>query len=210
MQHKDEATMHDRKRILGLLGTAALAACAHRSSGAELETEGAKPLRPGPSRDCGALEQATPAVSELRDLSFLLGCWKVAETFEAGPMGAGGSGEAEMSARIGPGGNSIIIDYVSTRGPMSGFAMHEIITWEAQQRAYQMVYVTSRSGAELSRGTRRDDSFVFEREATHGGRTFVSRGIITDVRSDSFAMESHVAPSGGPAQRIMRLEYTRR
>lgn len=147
---------------------------------------------------------------DLAPLAFMLGTWRVAEIHDAGPMGKGGRGLGEMVARAGPGGTSLVIDYRSLEGPVIGFSMLEIFTFEREKNRFQQAYVTSWSkGLVVVVGERLDSGFVFERKIDRNGRVFHSRGTIQEISKASFVMESHMAPAGGDSTRTMRLEFSR-
>lgn len=141
---------------------------------------------------------------------FMLGSWKTKETLDPGPMGKGGQGVGEMVVSVGPGGRSIVIDYRTVEGPMSGFAMHEIITFDPETQSFQQAYVTNRTdGLVTARGTAHDDGFIFEHAVGMNGQTFLSRGTIQEISKNSFAMEGLMGPEGGEMSRMMRLEHSR-
>lgn len=145
------------------------------------------------------------------DFRFMVGEWTVTETLEPGPMGAGGSGTGRMVATLGPAGNSVLVDYRTETGPMKGFAMHEILSWDGEGETFSQTYVTSfEPGAASASGSFVDGAYVTERVVgEQDGTTFVSRGLITDVTQTGFAMESFIGPKGGPMAKVLRLDCVR-
>lgn len=147
---------------------------------------------------------------DLSPLRFMLGAWHVDEIHSAGPMGKGGRGKGEMVAKAGPGGHSLILEYRTLEGPMAGFSMLEIFTFEKSKGRFQQAYVTSWSqGLDVVIGEHDEKGFLFDRKIERNGGVFTSRGTIQEITEASFAMESHMGPADGETTRTMRLEFSR-
>lgn len=158
-----------------------------------------------------ALHLPALAQQEAERLEAMAGTWDVAYEIAPGPSGRGGSGEGTMTARRGPAGNSLILDFESDSGPTAGFRIHQIIAWNTDRKAYDVVWVDSfNPGVIAAEGQARGDEIVYSRESVRGGVRVVTKGVVSAVRSGSFTITSFLSLDGGPDVETMTLTYRRR
>lgn len=144
-------------------------------------------------------------------LEAMVGDWHVDYEMAPGPSGRGGSGEGAMTARRGPAGNSLILDFESTSGPTAGFEIHQVIAWDPDRQAYDVVWVdTYNPGVQTAGGRADGDEIVYSREAVHGDVRMVTKGVVSAVGTRSFTITSYLSLDGGPDVKTMTLRYSRR
>ncbi|HEV1993238.1 MAG TPA: VOC family protein [Candidatus Acidoferrum sp.] len=118
---------------------------------------------------------------EMEKLKFLLGKWNATVTYEKTPLfPQGGEARGPYTAKLGPGGFSVIADFEGTGGPEGAFQGHEIITWDPQENGYKRyTFGNSFPGAFVSNGHWEGQKLVFEGDLEFGGAKFHFRNELT-------------------------------
>ena len=144
-------------------------------------------------------------------LKSMAGEWRVAYEMAPGPSGGGGAGEGEMTSWLGPGEASLILDYRSTSGPTRGFAIHQMIAWNASEKRFDIVWIDSfNPGVTKAEGKLEGGDIVYQRESVRGEHKVVSKGVISVAGPDSYSITSFMSLDGGPERKTMTLRYVRK
>ncbi len=142
-------------------------------------------------------------------LAFLVGDWDVAEYIAPGVMGPEREGQGKAAIAWGPGNNSVIINYESVSGPMSGFQITQFVSKDQADNAFELAWVDSFTpGVTLRQGMLRDDgSFRFTSVAEINGANVTQISLIS--RTDSgFMIETFNEMEDYDPALSMRLTYT--
>lgn len=151
------------------------------------------------------------AQEETARLEAMTGAWDVTYEMAPGPSGRGGSGEGTMTARAGPAGASLILDFKSTSGPTAGSEVHQVIAWNGERKAYDVVWVDSfNRGVVAASGQAKGDEIVYSRESIRGEIRLVTKGVVSAVRSGSFTITNYLSLDGGPDVETMTMRFRRR
>ena len=147
-----------------------------------------------------------PEMKELRDM---VGVWTTAEKFEPSPwMPAGGTASGVNTARLGPGGFSVIIDQRS-KSAMGPFTGHGVLTWDPNDKVYRFVWVDSMSpGAVFETGRKDGDRLVLTGEATMMGKKMAVKDVIGDRTPTSYTLTSYMNDGSGE-KKMMSIRFTK-
>ncbi|HET9529803.1 MAG TPA: DUF1579 family protein [Blastocatellia bacterium] len=136
---------------------------------------------------------------EAEKLKFQLGTFKTVEKHESGPGFAGGEGKGTMTARLGPGGLSLITEYKST-GPMGSFAGHGLTVWDAEAGLYKMHWVDSFTAGSMDMtGRWEGKDLVFNGQTKFMGKTYHMKEVYTDITPTSYTLKMYMGESGPDA-----------
>ena len=155
------------------------------------------------------LQTPRPSVG-LEDLKQLAGTWQVAATRHGVDEGTAPAFTGRSVNRLGPGGRSVIVDFEATAGPFAGFAMHEIIAWDAGMGTAHLVWVDSVTPAvTMISGGVVGSEVVFIGPAGPDGALGGRESAIADLSPDSFTLISRVRRPDGAVQPSLTLRFTR-
>jgi hypothetical protein len=147
-----------------------------------------------------------PEMKELRD--GMVGKWTSEGTMESGPFGPGGPVTGTSTVRSGPGGFSVIMEERSKMGNQS-FAGHGVIAWDAEAKAYKMVWVDSMTpGVVMETGQKEGDNLVFKGEMMMMGKKMSLKDVISDRTPTSYTLTSYMDDGSGE-KKMMSLKATK-
>jgi len=154
----------------------------------------------------GAMAMPKPA-PEMKELRALIGTWTSDETYEPGGPAAG-TGAGTNTARLGPGGFSVLMDQRS-KTPMGPFSGHGVYSWDAEQKSYKGAWVDSMTpGIPTQTGKKDGDTLVFTGEVKMGGKTVKVRDVWSDFTPTSHTLTSY-NDDGSGEKKIMTVKFTK-
>jgi hypothetical protein len=155
----------------------------------------------------GAMAMPKPA-PEMKELRALIGTWTSDEAYEASPMGPAGTGSGTNTARLGPGGFSVLMEQRS-KGSMGAFVGHGVYSWDPDQKAFLGAWVDSMTpGLQTDAGKKVGDTLVFTGETKMGGKTFKVRDVWSDFTPTSHTLTSY-SNDGSGEKKIMTIKFTK-
>lgn len=149
-------------------------------------------------------EKKAPAASmtrpqpgpEMGKIKFLIGTWTYTEKHEPGAMGPGGEAKGTYTAKLGPAGLSIVTDFRST-GPTGESVGHEVITWDANAKAYKFYAFTNDvAGGIISTGRWEGANLVTTGELEFAGQKIAMRGVMSDITGNSVSWQMYTGAPG--------------
>ncbi len=141
----------------------------------------------------------------------LLGRWSVSEKFEAGELGAGGTGEGQSRIYRGPGGLALIQEYRSV-GPLGNFRGHGVMWWNPVAQVFNGVWCDNATpgGCEMQGEAKWDgEQRVWTGVSEATGKKVTFRSVYSDFKPDSFTVKMEFSVAGGPMKPGFTLNYTR-
>jgi hypothetical protein len=172
-----------------------------------LTTTARKPLT-APAK----METAPPQLTaDLQKLKFLIGDWNFTEAYSKSPsMPDGGEGTGTYRAWAGPGGESILTDFVEKSGPMTGAAGHEVFIWDAKQNEYIGYSVVSNfPGGFVRTGRFEDGHLVFHRDMSMHGTSMRMQFVYSEPKPDSLTIETSLGMGDAPLTLAFTTKATR-
>jgi Protein of unknown function (DUF1579) len=145
----------------------------------------------------GGMQMPKPG-QEMKDIRDLVGTWATEEKYEQSPfMPSGGTGTGSNTTRLGPGGFSLLMDQRS-KNAMGSFNGHGIIVWDANAKAYKMVWVDSMTpGVVTETGHKEGDNLVFTGETMMMGKKYAIKDVISDRTPTSYTLTSYMNDGSG-------------
>jgi predicted enzyme related to lactoylglutathione lyase len=191
--------MKNRKGLAGLtvatitLALGLVAAQARQENKAAQETAAPKP---GP---------------EMEKLSFLLGKWDVVSKYEETPLfPRGGEAKGVYAAKAGPGGFSVVADFEAAGGPEGAIQGHEVITWDAREKAYkQYTFGNNFPGAFLATGQWEEHKLVFHGDLEFGGAKLHFRNELTRDAAGAVTMKESYRTGDAPMALMITTKAVR-
>lgn len=162
-----------------------------------------------------ASNQQTPGPQmpgpEMVKLKFMVGEWDVVSTYPKSVLFPdGGEEHGTYSARLGPGGFSIVADFRAdgVEGSVEG---HEITTWDPQENSYMnYTFGNQFPGAYQQRGHWEDDNFIQEGEFNMAGTKFNLRQSVHSDGPNGITLQEWFSQEGAPMQLMQTTKATRK
>lgn len=163
---------------------------------------------------------ARPA-PEMKKLSVLIDAWELTEAWREpvrykrggyeGVPGGGGSGT--LTARPGPGGFSVVLDY-EARNPMGKVASTTVVAWDPERRLYELDEIHSAFPAVLHlTGKFEKGDLVFRGKSGRTGEEeavrLVWKGLGQDAWTATFSAAEE-ADEGGRMERVWTMDLHRK
>ena len=167
--------------------------------------------KPAASKKSGAA--AAPAMpkpaAEMKELRDMIGTWASDEKFEQTPfMPAGGTGSGTNTARLGPGGFTVLMEQRS-KSTMGSFSGHGVFTWDPNEKAYKFVWADSMTpGVVIETGHKEGENLVFKGETTMMGKKMALRDVMSDRSPASYTLTSYMNDGSGEKQ-MMTIKFTK-
>jgi len=182
---------------ISLLALCGLVLCAQEKPAAKKKTaSAASSAKPKPA----------PEMKELREL---LGTWSIEEAWEPSPLApTSGTGTGTLTARLGPGGFTVIIDTQdkTTMGTSRG---HGMFTWEPTEKAYSLVFVDSDTpGFQILTGHKEGDNLVFTAEPVLNGKKVKVKDVISDRTPTSYTFTIYMDDGSGE-KKSMSMKFNK-
>ncbi len=167
-----------------------------------------KPAAPKKSVDNAAMAMPKPA-PEMKELRSMIGSWTSDEQYEVSPfMPAGGTGSGTSTARLGPGGFSVLLE-VRSKNAMGSFTGHGVFTWDANDKAYKSSWVDSMTpGLLVETGHKEGDNLVFTGETHMQGKKISLKDVYSDRTPGSFTLTSYMNDGSGE-KKVMTIKLTK-
>jgi hypothetical protein len=149
--------------------------------------------------------------AELKQLSEVIGgSWNTVVTYEPTPASPkGGTGAGSESVRVGPGGQSLIIE-TSSKSNSGEFRGLGVITRSKPNEGYKLHWFTSASPhASEFIGKWHGQSVVFDGREWVGEQEMASRHSITNIKQNSFDYAIDMGPSPDKLRRTATLRFTK-
>lgn len=150
--------------------------------------------------------QQAPQVRLLSDT--FAGNWDTTEEFEPDETHQNGAnGTGEFSIRNGPGGNSLILEYVS-RSSMGPYTSSRIIYWDNREREYRSFYCDSLQPigcGEAGSGRWEGNDLTFESMIHESGNTVPIKEQFSHVSDTGFIFSLNLA-NHGKTDRSLTIE----
>ena len=164
--------------------------------------------KPAASKKSAAPSMPKPA-AEMKELRELMGTWTSDEKFEPSPfMPAGGTGTGTNTARLGPGGFSVLMEQRS-KSAMGAFAGHGVFTWDPNEKAYKFVWADSMSpGVVIETGHKEGENLVFTGEVFMQGKKMSTKDVMSDRSPTSYTLTSYMNDGSGEKQ-MMTIKFTK-
>ena len=155
-----------------------------------------------------AMPMPTPA-PEMKELRDMIGVWTTDEKFEPSPMmPPGGTATGTNTARLGPGGFSVLIDQRS-KSAMGPFVGHGVFTWDPNDKVYRFTWVDSMTpGVVIETGRKDGDRIVLTGEAAVMGKKVAIKDVIADRTPTSYTLTSFMNDGSGE-KKIMTIRFTK-
>jgi quercetin dioxygenase-like cupin family protein len=152
-----------------------------------------------------------PAPEMQRLAKMLVGKWKVDEDFASGgSMPNGGTGTGHSVIEPGPGGLSLIEDFVSI-SPAAH--LHSLIWWEKAGKVFRTVscddYSPEACTVENGRGRWEGNEVVWQLTVPKNGKDVPAKIVWAEKDSHSFAATMYVADTSGTLKRDWTFLHTR-
>jgi Protein of unknown function (DUF1579) len=147
--------------------------------------------------------------AEMKELRELMGTWTSDEKFEPSPfMPSGGTGAGTNTARLGPGGFTVLMEQRS-KGAMGAFAGHGVLTWDPNEKAYKFVWADSMApGVVIETGHKDGENLVFTGATTMMGKKISLRDVWSDRSPTSYTLTSYMNDGSGEKQ-TMSIKFTK-
>jgi quercetin dioxygenase-like cupin family protein len=154
---------------------------------------------------------SVPAPEMQRLAKMLVGKWKVDEDFApGGSMPNGGRGSGSSVIEPGPGGFSLIEDFVSS---FPAAHLHSIIWWEKAGKAFRTVgcddYSEEACTVDNGRGHWEGNDVVWQLTVSKDGKDVPAKIVWAEKDSRSFAATMYVADATGTLKRDWTFLHTR-
>jgi hypothetical protein len=172
------------------------AAAQNKPADAKKSTADAAPAMPKPS-------------AEMKELRQLMGTWTTDEKFEPSPfMPPGGTATGTNTARLGPGGFSVLMEQHS-KSAMGAFAGHGVFTWDPNEKAYKFFWADSMTpGVVTETGHKEGENLVFTGETTMQGKKIATKDVMSDRTPTSYTLTSYMNDGSGEKQ-MMTIKFTK-
>jgi hypothetical protein len=172
-----------------------------------LTTTAQKPSGAAAKNEAGAPQ----LTAEMQKLKFLIGDWNYAQPYKKSPsMPEGGEGTGTYRAWAGPGGESILTDFIEKTGPMAGAAGHEIFVWDAKQNEYVgYTFVSNAPGCFIRNGHFEDGHLVFHREIAGRKGSIKMRYVYAEPAADTVMIETSIGVGDAPLALAFTTKATR-
>jgi hypothetical protein len=177
--------------------------------------------KPAVERDEDRIERPVRFVEpapEMKKLSALLGSWEFTEAWTEpvrykrgayeGVPGEEGSGT--LTARPGPGGFSLVLDY-EARNPMGRVTAIAVVAWDPARRLYELDEIHSAFPAVLHlTGKFEKGELVFRGKSGRAGEEAAVRLVWKGLGQDAWSAAFSAAEEGGRMERIWSMELSRK
>jgi hypothetical protein len=153
-----------------------------------------------------ATPKPAPEMKELRDLT---GTWTTDEKFDPSPfMPSGGTGTGTNTARVGPGGFTIVMDQRS-KSAMGPFTGHGVYTWDPNDKVYRFVWADSMSpGVVIGSGRKDGENLVFTSATIMMGKKVSIKDVFSDRTPSSYTLTSYMNDGSGE-KKTMTIQFTK-
>jgi Protein of unknown function (DUF1579) len=147
--------------------------------------------------------------AEMKELRDFIGVWTTDEKFEPSPMmPAGGTATGTNTARLGPGGFSVLMDQRS-KSSMGPFVGHGVFTWDPNDKVYRFVWTDSMSpGMVIETGRKEGDTLVFTGEMMMMGKKMAVKDVMSDRTPTSYTLTSYMNDGSGE-KKAMTIKFTK-
>jgi hypothetical protein len=194
-------TMKKRKQYwLAVLVATALSFAVARAQQSSTQTNQPAGQSGSKSPAAGQMPQPKPG-PEMEKLNFLLGNFSDKDHYEKTPLSPnGGEYTSSYTGRLGPGGFSQIADFHgdSPEGPFEG---HEVITWDAQEKAYKSYTVGNNfAGAVMRTGHWEGKDLVFVGDFNSDQMKMTLKLVTTPMPTGEVVLTESFAMNGAPMQ----------
>jgi quercetin dioxygenase-like cupin family protein len=154
---------------------------------------------------------SVPPPEMQRLAKMLVGTWTVDEDFApGGTMPNGGKGSGRSVIESGPGGLSVIEDFVSS-SPV--YHLHSLIWWEKAGKVFRTVGCDDSSeegcSVENGRGRWEGNEVVWQLTTSREGKDVPAKIVWAEKDSGSFAATMYVADANGTLKRDWTFLHTR-
>lgn len=162
-------------------------------------------------RNQSAATTAQPKLSsDMECLSFLLGTWHAADTYEKTAFNPnGGDGSGVYKTVIGPGGFSLLTDY-EYEAPHGRSNGHYILAWDLKRQCYVGSMVSSSFPGCLSViGNWEDTTLVLTGDFEARGMKVAFRQTFTDITAMRMILRQYNSINGGLPQLFGTTVFTK-
>ena len=167
-----------------------------------------KPAASKKATDNSAMAMPKPG-PEMKELRGMIGSWVSDEQYEVSPMmPAGGTGSGTSTAKLGPGGFSVLLEVHSKNG-MGAFSGHCIFAWDANEKAYKSAWVDSMTpGLLVETGHKEGDNLVFTGATQMQGKKLSLKDVYSDRMPGSMTLTSYMNDGSGE-KKVMTIKLTK-
>lgn len=150
-------------------------------------------------------------VRQIEKLRFLVGDWTYTETYnKSGLYPNGGESTGFYTARIGPGGYSLVDDYHST-GSMGRFEGHDVIAWDPVKRVYMSyLFGSNFAGCYVRTAEWKADQFELVGDAPSGKSAIRYREVIKSTGPSSMTVTEFYRIDGGHEQPMLTVKAVKK
>ena len=162
-------------------------------------------------RNQSAATAAQPKLSsDMERLSFLLGTWHAADTYEKTAFNTnGGEGSGVYRTLVGPGGFSLLTDY-EYEAPHGRSNGHYILAWDLKRQCYVGSMVSSSFPGCLSvAGNWEGTTLVLTGEFEARGKQVAFRQTFTDITPTRMVLRQYNSIDGAPSQLFGTTIFTK-
>ena len=163
-------------------------------------------------KKAGGPPAAKPAAEMTKLIKMFSGTWTTTEKFEPSPMmEKGGSSQGMATFKAGPGGNSLIEEYISPHGAMGPFKGHGVTWWDAKAGAYKGTWCDSMTPDCMVGGMKWAGADIVgtPQEMDMGGHKMVMTSKYSDIKPDSITYTMGMGPTADQAKTTMTIVYTK-
>ncbi|HLJ45196.1 MAG TPA: DUF1579 family protein [Bryobacteraceae bacterium] len=184
----------------------AIIAAALLSTAAWAQDKKAEPKKkPAATAAAPGMPKPGPEMKELRDL---VGSWTTDEAYEESPMMKAGTGSGSVTARMYPGGFSLIME-VRSKSTMGAFSGHGVMSWDPNDKVYKYAWVDSMTpGLMLETGKKEGNDLVFTGEIMMMGKKYTNKDVISDRTPTSYTLTSY-SNDGSGEKKVMTIKATK-
>jgi hypothetical protein len=155
-------------------------------------------------------QQKPEGLAQMEKLQLLVGTWSYTETYEkSGAMPEGGSATGTYTAQPGPGGYSLIVDFITHVKKVDEIG-HGIITWDPKEKAYKEYIVGNGfPRCYVFTGHWDGDQLMFLGEFDAGGAKMQLRTTYTEWKPKSITILEHYRVGESPFQLLQTTKATK-
>jgi hypothetical protein len=161
--------------------------------GVQILAQAPQPPKPGP---------------EHKAMAFFAGRWTSEGEMKPGPLGPGGKATGADTCELFDGGFHVVCRGEG-KGPMGTMTSLAVMAYSPTEKAYTFYGIDNFGSSELSRGTKKGNTWTYTATSHFGGQTFQSRYTIVETGPNSYTFKWESSPDGSKWSTLFEGKATR-